>query len=478
MLNQKLQLKLSQKLSPQQIQLMKLIQLPLQELEQRLAREIEENPALEVGKEESYLDESHDQNETDKNDDEINVDDYLNDDEVPDYKLNSNNYSPDDDEKNLPFVSGISFNQSLKNQLQTFSLKDIDLEIAKFLVGSVDQIGYLRRELNDIVDDLAFTCGINTSIDQVEKILEIIHLLDPPGVGARNLKECLLIQLKRKKVSVEVKNAINILESSFEMFSKKHYKKIISKLNISEDELKSAMREIGKLNPKPGASFNESNKVNSTIIPDFKIEILDNKLNLTLNSRNAPDLYVSREYKNMLSGYQAAKNTSKSQKEAVTFIKQKLDAAKWFIDAINQRNQTLLLTMEAIMNFQKNYFLSGDETDIKPMILKDIAEKINMDISTISRVANSKYVDCPYGIKLLKSFFSEGITNSEGIEVSTIEIKKQLREIIDTENKTNPLTDDQLTKKINQKGYPIARRTVAKYREMIGAPVARLRKQL
>ena len=478
MLNQKLQLKLSQKLSPQQIQLMKLIQLPLQELEQRLAREIEENPALEAGKDESYLDENNDQNDTNTNDDEINIDDYLNDDDIPDYKLNSNNYSPDDEEKNLPFVSGISFNQSLKNQLQTFSLKGVDLEIAQFLVGSVDQIGYLRRELNDIVDDLAFTCGINTSVDQVEKILEIIHLLDPPGVGARDLKECLLIQLKRKKVSIEVTNAINILESSFEMFTKKHYKKIISKLNISEDELKVAIAEIGKLNPKPGAAFNESDKVNSTIIPDFKIEIIDNELNLTINSRNAPDLYVSREYKNMLSGYQAAKNTSKSQKEAVTFIKQKLDAAKWFIDAINQRNQTLVLTMEAIMNFQKNYFLSGDETDIKPMILKDIAEKINMDISTISRVANSKYVDSPYGIKLLKSFFSEGIINSDGIEVSTIEIKKQLREIINIEDKTNPLTDDQLTKKINQKGYPIARRTVAKYREMIGAPVARLRKQL
>ena len=478
MLNQKLQLKLSQKLSPQQIQLMKLIQLPLQELEQRLAREIEENPALEAGKDESYLDENNDQNDNNTNDDEINIDDYLNDDDIPDYKLNSNNYSPDDEEKNLPFVSGISFNQSLKNQLQTFSLKGVDLEIAQFLVGSVDQIGYLRRELNDIVDDLAFTCGINASIDQVEKILEIIHLLDPPGVGARDLKECLLIQLKRKKVSIEVTNAINILESSFEMFTKKHYKKIISKLNISEDELKVAIAEIGKLNPKPGAAFNESDKVNSTIIPDFKIEIIDNELNLTINSRNAPDLYVSREYKNMLSGYQAAKNTSKSQKEAVTFIKQKLDAAKWFIDAINQRNQTLLLTMEAIMNFQKNYFLSGDETDIKPMILKDIAEKIDMDISTISRVANSKYVDCPYGIKLLKSFFSEGIINSDGIEVSTIEIKKQLREIINIEDKTNPLTDDQLTKIINQKGYPIARRTVAKYREMIGAPVARLRKQL
>jgi len=478
MLNQKLHLKLSQKLSPQQIQLMKLIQLPLQELEQRLAREIEENPALESGKEENYTDESLDDNDSSSKDDEINIDDYLSEDDVPDYKLSSNNYSPDDEEKNLPFVSGISFNQSLTNQLQSFSLNNADLEIAKFLVGSIDQTGYLRRDLEDIVDDLAFTEGINTSKKNIEKILEIIHLLDPPGVGAQDLKECLLIQLKRKKVSKDISNAIKIIETSFEIFSKKHFKKIILKLNISEIDLKRAILEIEKLNPKPGAAFAESTKMNSTIIPDFKIEIIDNKLNLTLNSRNAPDLYVSREYKNMLSGYQAAKKTSRSQKDAVTFIKQKLDAAKWFIDAINQRNQTLLLTMEAIMNFQKNYFLSGDETDIKPMILKDIANEIKMDISTISRVANSKYVDCPYGIKLLKSFFSEGIVNSDGVEVSTIEIKKELKEIITEENKTNPLTDDQLTKKINQKGYPIARRTVAKYREMIGAPVARLRKKL
>ena len=478
MLNQKLHLKLSQKLSPQQIQLMKLIQLPLQELEQRLAREIEENPALESGKEETYPDESLDDNDTSSKEDEINIDDYLSEDDVPDYKLSSNNYSPDDEEKNLPFVSGISFNQSLTNQLQSFSLNNTDLEIAKFLVGSVDQTGYLIRDLEVIVDDLAFTEGINTSKKNIEKILEIIHLLDPPGVGAQDLKECLLIQLKRKKVSKDISNAIKIIETSFEIFSKKHFKKIILKLNISEIDLKRAILEIEKLNPKPGAAFAESTKMNSTIIPDFKIEIIDNKLNLTLNSRNAPDLYVSREYKNMLSGYQAAKKTSRSQKDAVTFIKQKLDAAKWFIDAINQRNQTLLLTMEAIMNFQKNYFLSGDETDIKPMILKDIANEIKMDISTISRVANSKYVDCPYGIKLLKSFFSEGIVNSDGVEVSTIEIKKELKEIITEENKTNPLTDDQLTKKINQKGYPIARRTVAKYREMIGAPVARLRKKL
>ena len=482
MLNQRLQLKLSQKLSPQQIQLMKLIQLPLQELEQRLAREIEENPALEAGKEndENSFDESNDYNEPEENsnEDEINVEDYLSDDDVPDYKLKSNNHSPDDEEKNMPFISGVSFNQFLKNQLQTFSFEKTDSEIANFLVGSIDQTGYLRRDLLDIIDDLAFTMGIYTDIDSVKKILKTIHLLDPPGVGAKNLKECLYIQLKRKNSSASIKTAIKIIEHNFDMFTKKHYKKIILKLNISENELKNAIKEIEKLNPKPGSAFSESTKINSTIIPDFTIEIIDNKLNLTLNSRNAPDLYVSNEYKNMLSGYQESKKVSKSQKEAVVFIKQKLDAAKWFIDAINQRNQTLLLTMKAIMDFQKNYFLSGDESNLKPMILKDIAEKIGMDISTVSRVANSKYVDSPYGIKLIKSFFSEGITNDQGIEVSTIEIKKELKEIIEKEDKSKPLTDDQLTKIINKKGYPIARRTVAKYREMTGFPVARLRKKL
>ena len=482
MLNQRLQLKLSQKLSPQQIQLMKLIQLPLQELEQRLAREIEENPALEAGKEieENSFDESSDfnDNEENSNDDEINVDDYLSDDDVPDYKLKSNNHSNDDDEKNMPFISGISFNQFLKNQLQTFSFEKTEAEIANFLVGSIDQTGYLRGDLLDLVDDLAFTMGIYTDIDSVKKILKTIHLLDPPGVGAQNLKECLSIQLKRKSSSSNINNAIKIIEDNFDMFTKKHFKKIILKLGISEDELKNAIKEIEKLNPKPGSAFSEPTKINSTIIPDFTIEIIDNKLNLSLNSRNAPDLYVSNEYKNMLSGYQESKQVSKSQKEAVVFIKQKLDAAKWFIDAINQRNQTLLLTMKAIMDFQKDYFLSGDESNLKPMILKDIAEKIGMDISTISRVANSKYVDSPYGIKLIKSYFSEGIKNDQGIEVSTIKIKKELKEIIKKEDKAKPLTDDQLTKIINEKGYPIARRTVAKYREMTGFPVARLRKKL
>ena len=481
MLKQFLQLKLSQKLSPQQIQLMKLIELPLQELEDRLSREIEENPALETGKENEedlYDNESDYEQETKNDDSDLNVEDYLSDDDVPDYKLKTNNYSDDDEEKSLPFVSGISFNEFLKKQLTPFNLNEDDSKIAEFLVGSVDQSGYIRTDLIDIVDDLAFTMGIYTDIDSVTKILNKIHLLDPPGVGARDLKECLILQLKRKKESSSATNAVNILTNHFDLFIKKHYKKIIHKLSISEDELREAIKQIEKLNPKPGSAFSEPTKINSTIIPDFKIEIIDNKLSLNLNSRNAPELFVSNEYKNMLSGYQENKNISKSQKQAVTFIKQKLDSAKWFIDAINQRNQTLLITMKTIMEFQNKYFLSGDESNLKPMILKDIAEKIGMDISTISRVANSKYVDTPYGIKLIKSFFSEGITNDKGVEVSTIEIKKELQSIINNENKSKPLTDDELTKRINKKGYPIARRTVAKYREMIGAPVARLRKKL
>jgi len=481
MLNQRLQLKLSQKLSPQQIQLMKLIQLPVQELEQRLSREIEENPALEVGKEndENILNEdSEDFKDEKEYEEEINVEDYLSDDDIPDYKLKSNNYSADDEQKDIPFVSGISFNEFVKTQLQTFTFSDSDLEIAYFLVGSIDQTGYIRRDIMDIVDDLAFTLGIYSDKKSVENILQTIHLLDPPGVGARNLQECLSIQLKRKKSSQSVDTAIKIIDNNFDMFIKKHYKKIILKLNINEEILKKAIKEIEKLNPKPGAAFSETTKINSSIIPDFKVEIIENKLNLTLNSRNAPELHVSNEYKNMLTGYKETNKVSKSQKDAVIFIKQKLDAAKWFIDAINQRNQTLLLTMNAIMTFQQEYFLSGDESKLKPMILKDIAEKIQMDISTVSRVANSKYVDCPYGTRLIKSFFSEGIVNDEGVEVSTIEIKKELKIIIESENKSKPLTDEQLTKLINLKGYPIARRTVAKYREMIGCPVARLRKKL
>ena len=482
MLNQKLQLKLSQKLSPQQIQLMKLIQLSTLEFEQKLSREIEENPALDTINE--NIDNEKDDFEIEDNfekdevvDDEIDISDYLSDDDIPDYNLRTNNYS-EENESAIPFASGTSFNQFLKNQLHSFSFNETDLKIAEFIVGSLDQFGYLRRELIDISDDLAFSLGIDAKENQIQKILDKIYLLDPAGVGAKNLQECLILQLKRKKLTKNISNAIKITEDLFDEFSKRHFDKIKTKLNLSDDDLKDCVGEIEKLNPKPGGAYNENTKINSSIVPDFTIELVDGEIKLKLNSRNAPDLYVSQEYKNMLSGYSESKEKTKSQKDAVMFIKQKLDSAKWFIEAIKQRNQTLIMTMSAIVNFQKEYFLSGDEKKIKPMILKDIAEEITMDISTISRVANSKYVDTPYGIKLIKSFFSEGIKNSKGEDISTIEVKKTLENIIENEDKKKPLTDDQLTKLLNKEGYPIARRTVAKYREMIGAPVARLRRKL
>ena len=480
MLNQKLKLKLSQKLSPQQIQLMKLIQLSTQEFEQRLSTEIEENPALDTSKDESIEPDNLVDSEFEKDDnlnEEIDVNDYLSDDDTPDYKLKSNNYS-EESEKSIPFASGTSFNQYLTAQLHSFSLNKKEQQIAEFIIGSLDPFGYLRRDILDISDDLIFTLGIDADEILIKDILDKIYLLEPPGVGARDLKQCLILQLKRKNKTKTIDLSLKIIEEYFDLFSKKHFEKIKQKLNISNDELKDVVSEIEKLNPKPGGAFNENTKINSSIVPDFTIKIIEGVLKLELNSRNAPDLYVSEEYKNMLSGYSESKNKTKSHKDAVMFIKQKLDSAKWFIDAIKQRNQTLIMTMTSIINFQKEYLLTGDESKIKPMILKDIAEKIDMDISTISRVANSKYVDTPYGTKLIKSFFSEGIKNSQGIEISTIEVKKTLENIIENENKNDPHTDDQLTKILNKKGYPIARRTVAKYREMIGAPVARLRKEL
>ena len=401
----------------------------------------------------------------------------MTDDDIPEYNLRTNNYS-EENEKAIPYAAGTSFNQFLKNQLHSFSFKDEELKIAEFILGSLDQFGYLRRELIDISDDLAFTMGIDADENRIQKILDKIYLLDPAGIGAKDLQQCLLLQLKRKKINKNVSYATKIIKDLFDEFSKRHFDKIKSKLNISDEDLKESIYEIEKLNPKPGGAYNETTKINSSIVPDFTVEILDGEVKLKLNSRNAPDLYVSEEYKNMLSGYSESKEKSKSQKDAVMFIKQKLDSAKWFIEAIKQRNQTLIMTMSAIVNFQKEYFLSGDEKKLKPMILKDIAEEITMDISTISRVANSKYVDTPYGTKLIKSFFSEGIKNSKGEEISTIEVKKTLEAIIESENKQKPLTDDQLTKLLNKEGYPIARRTVAKYREMIGAPVARLRRKL
>jgi len=482
MLNQKLQLKLSQKLSPQQIQLMKLIQLSTLEFEQRLSREIEENPALDTVNESQEIDNDNfelneDSEKQEKSDDEIDISEYLSDDDTPDYNLKSNNYS-EENERAIPYAAGTSFNQFLKNQLHSFSFNKEDLEIAEFILGSLDQFGYLRRELIDISDDLAFTLGINADENKIQKILEKIYLLDPAGIGAKNLQECLYLQLKRKKTTKNISNAVKIIKDLFDEFSKRHFDKIKAKLNISDEDLRESISEIEKLNPKPGGAYNENTKMNSSIVPDFTVEVIDGNVKLKLNSRNAPDLYVSEEYKNMLSGYSESKEKTKSQKDAVMFIKQKLDSAKWFIEAIKQRNQTLIMTMSAIVDFQKEYFITGDEKKLKPMILKDIAEEITMDISTISRVANSKYVDTPYGTKLIKSFFSEGIKNSKGEDISTIEVKKTLESIIESEDKKKPLTDDQLTKLLNKEGYPIARRTVAKYREMIGAPVARLRRKI
>lgn len=482
MLKQHLQFKLSQKLSPQQIQLMKLIQLPIQSFEQQILREIEENPALASGKEESETQEEFGETEADGGEvieaDDIDIDAYLSDDEIPDYRLRAQNYSTDDEDKQIPYAGGVSFHQQLMQQLDTFTFSDEEYRIASFLVGSIDTSGYIRRELIDIVDDLAFTENIYTDEEKVQQILTSVQQLDPPGVGALDLRDCLLIQLKRKTANPTITHAIALLEQQFDAFTKKHFSKIKTRLKIDDEELKACMEEIAKLNPKPGAAHGNDTKMNAQIIPDFSIQLVDGQLNLSLNGRNAPELHVSGEYKNMLSGYKEAKEKNKEQQKAVQFIKQKLDAARWFIDAIKQRQHTLFQTMNTIMEFQREYFLTGDEQQLKPMILKDIADRIGMDISTVSRVANSKYVDTPYGTKLVKWFFSEGITNAAGEDISTIEVKKVLLEVIEAEDKSSPLTDEQLMKIMNKKGYPIARRTVAKYREMIGAPVARLRKEL
>ena len=464
---------------------MKLIQLPTQAFEQRLKQELEENPALETGKEEvdTQQDEFDDlyDNETDSESisaEDINIDDYLSDDEIPDYRTQANNYSSDDEEKNVPYAAGISFNQYLINQLNTVYLTDEEWSIAEFLVGSVDESGYIRRPLTDIMDDLAFTQNIYTDEKTIEKVLHIVQDLDPAGVAARTLEECLLLQLKRKEVTPGIELAIQLLEKSFEQFTKKHYQKLIQKHNITEEQLKAAITEIERLNPKPGGSYSGNNRIVEHVVPDFSIRIVDGELELTLNGRNAPELHVSREYNNMLEGYKNSKEKSKSQKDTVMFIKQKLDAAKWFIDAIRQRQQTLYITMNEIMEYQKEYFLTGDERKLRPMILKDIADGIGMDVSTVSRVANSKYVDTPYGTKLIKDYFSESMKNDQGEDVSTKEIKKILETVIGEETKKKPLTDDKLAAILKEKGYPIARRTVAKYREQLDIPVARLRKQI
>lgn len=480
MLKQQLHLKLSQKLSPQQIQLMKMIQLSTLELEQKIEAEIGENPALENGIERTT-------NENQENDfdegtkieaEEINVDQYLSDDETPSYKLYSSNYSNQEDDTTVPVSSGISFHQYLSQQIGNLILSEKEMDIAEFIIGSIDESGYLRRSNEELMDDLAFTQNIIVDAYEIEKTLKAVQSLDPTGVGARSLQECLEIQLeKKKKNRPEVLLALNIIKNEFEHFSHKHYVKLQERLGVNKNELKIALNLISRLNPKPGGSLSGSNQ-NTHVVPDFILTIENGELIVILNHRNAPQLRVSNTYKEMLLGYSETNSKSKPQEEAVQFIKQKLDAAKWFIDAIKQRHQTLTLTINAILDHQTEYFLTGDELKLRPMILKDIADKIEMDISTISRVASSKYIDTPYGIKLLKNFFSEGLKNQEGEDVSSIEIKKILEQFISFENKKKPLTDQLLSYMMKEKGYIIARRTIAKYREQLDIPVARMRKEL
>ena len=480
MLKQTLAQKLQQKLSPQQIQLMKLVQLPTQSLEARIKQEIEENPALQEGKEkaeDTFENDASDEREVRDSMEEINWDDYLGDDDTPDYKTKANNYSSDDELYEAPVIVNESFHDSLISQLRLPDLNTEELELATYLVGTIDDDGLLRRELIDIVDDLAFSQGVFTEEKELERLLEIIQDLDPPGVGGRDLRECLILQLERKRPSFKVNLALSILEDYFDSFVKRHYQKLMDRLGVNEDELRDAIEEIGRLNPKPGGSSNLS-RPTENVIPDYNLHIVDEELELTLNGRNAPELSLSNQYREMLEHYKASKEKNKAEKEAALFVKQKLDSAKWFIDAIVQRQQTLMLTMQSILNYQRDYFLTGDERKLRPMILKDIAEEIGMDISTVSRVASNKYIQTPYGTFLIKRFFSESMTNADGEEVSTREIKKILEDTVAEENKRKPMTDDALAKILKEKGYPIARRTVAKYREQLDIPVARMRKEL
>jgi RNA polymerase sigma-54 factor len=487
MLRQKLQQKLLQKLSPQQIQMIKLLEIPTLQIEQRIKKELEENPALEEGadEDEKNLDEQVQEDEEfeekDKDQEEFTIDDYIDDDEIPEYRLQAGNYSRDDDKRmEIPFSAGSSFHENLESQLILRELTDKQKILGEYILGNIDEDGYLRRELTNIVDDLAFLQNINATEEELEEVLEIIQDLEPAGVGARSLRECLLLQIKRRDQGVPaVKLSATILEHYFEEFSKRHYDKIIGRLNISEEELKTVIDEILKLSPKPGSAYGDSySKTAQQIIPDFILELTEDGFDLHLNSRNLPELRLSKSYNEMLQSYSRQKNTKKEMKDAVLFVKQKIDSAKWFIDAIKQRQNTLLLTMNAILKYQEEYFIEGDETKLKPMILKDVAEMTGLDISTVSRVANSKYIQTHFGIFPLKFFFSEGLQTDSGEEVSTREIKRILQDCIDNEEKRRPLTDERLTEILQEKGYQIARRTVAKYREQLNIPVARLRKEI
>jgi len=488
MLRQSLEQKLLQKLSPQQIQLMKLLQIPTVALEQRIKQEIEENPALETGEEDQDDDTRDDDFSDDEygedvnakeetGDDEFDINDYI-DDDIPDYKLYTAQ-NKDEEQRSIPYASGTTFRDTLLEQLGLREITQKQYLIGEQIVGNLDDSGYLQRKPESLADDLMFFQNISAEVQEIFDVLAIIQELDPPGVGARSLQECLLIQLLKKPDSEDVVLAQTIVRELFEEFSKKHYDKILKKLNISEDDLKKAMDVILTLNPKPGGSTSETERGNVYVVPDFFIANDNGVLELTVNSRNVPDLKISRSYLEMLRDLSKSQDKlNEQQKQTVQFVKQKVDSAKWFIDAIRQRQNTLYTTMKAILEYQQEYFLTGDETKIRPMILKDIAEIVQLDISTVSRVANSKYVQTPFGTFLLKTFFSESLTTASGEEVSSREVKKILQDTIEAEDKRKPITDDQLTKILKEKGYKIARRTVAKYRELLSIPVARLRKEL
>ncbi len=477
-----LQQRLLQKLSPQQIQVIKLLEIPTIQLEQRIKSELEENPILEMiegeNPDESY-DDAGDSDEA-PGSDEFSLEDYMNEEDIPNYRLNANNYSKDDKQVEMPYSSGISFHDSLIEQLGLSNLGEEEERIAEYIIGNIDEDGYLRRDLLSISDDLAFHLNIDVKIEDLERYLDIIQDFDPPGIGARDLQECLLLQIMRKRGKDSTCLAAKIIQDQFDEFTKKHYDKIQRKYEVSEEELKEAIDEILKLNPKPGSSYsNPMSKSNQVIVPDFLLDNLDGELQLSLNQKNVPDLQLNGTYMDLMKTYAVNKSgASKDQKEAMMFMKQKLDSAKWFIDAIRQRHQTLYLTMSEIIKFQKEFFQDGDETKLKPMILKDIADLTGLDISTISRVSNSKYIQTHFGIYPLKYFFSEGLQTDTGEEVSTREIKKILKECIENEDKRHPVTDEKLALILKEKSYIVARRTVAKYREQMGIPVARMRKEL
>ena len=470
MLKQGLELKQTQKLSPLQIQTIKLIELPTQELEQRIRKELEENPVLD----ESVAKESEESEDGPR---EVSLSDYKEDDSIPSYKLRVNNYGKDERPQYNTFSVKQSFTQSLMDQLGFRNLTEHQHSVAAFIIGSLDDDGYLRRDISSLVDDIAFRAGIETDEKEVTDMLHVIQEFEPAGVGARDLRECLLLQIRNLKHTPEVDNAEKILKDYFSEFTNKHFQKIMSRMGISESEMKAAMSKILKLNPSPGGQIDDSyNDQAQQIVPDFVLTLEDGELKLTMPRFSIPELRVNKKYANIL--LEAANSSEREKREAATFVKKKLDSAKWFVEAIKQRHNTLESTMKAIIDYQKEYFTDGDEAHLKPMVLKDIAEKTGFDISTISRVVNSKYIETPFGIYSLKYFFSEGLENQDGEEVSTREIKKALQECVDAEDKHRPLTDDQLVEEMNRRGYKVARRTIAKYRDQLNIPKARLRKDL